>query len=150
VIQARWHSVEAANGALRMIRLAAAYIAAAVVMAVLDLAWLSYAVKAFFEPAVGPLLAVKTNNLAAVLFYLLYIVGIMLFAVRPAIGNGDWTTALLMGAAFGFFAYMTYDLTNMATLKDWPAWLAAMDIAWGTLVTALAATAGYFAASRIA
>ena len=133
-----------------MTRFIAAYVAAAVVMAILDLAWLSYAVKAFFEPAIGPLLAAKTNNTAAALFYVLYIVGIMVFAVRPAIGAGDWTTALLMGAAFGFFAYMTYDLTNMATLKDWPGWLAAMDIGWGTLVTALAATAGYFAASRIA
>lgn len=128
-----------------MTRLVVAYIAAALVMAVLDLAWLSYAVKAFFEPAIGPLLAAKTNNIAAVLFYVLYIVGILLFAVRPAISGGDWTTALAMGAAFGFFAYMTYDLTNMATLKEWPAWLAAMDIAWGTLVTACAATAGYFA-----
>lgn len=132
-----------------MIRLAIAYAAAALVMAVLDLAWLSYAAKAFFEPAVGPLLAAKPNNLAAVLFYVLYIVGIMLFAIRPALAAGDGATALLMGAAFGFFAYMTYDLTNMATLKGWPAWLAAMDIAWGTLVTALAAGAGYFAASRI-
>jgi uncharacterized membrane protein len=132
-----------------MTRLAAAYLAAAVVMAALDLAWLSYAVKAFFEPAVGPLLAAKTNNLAAVLFYLLYIVGIIVFAIQPALRAQAWTTALLMGAAFGFFAYMTYDLTNMATLKGWPGWLAAMDIAWGTLVTALAAAAGYFAASRI-
>jgi len=131
-----------------MIRLAAAYVAAAVVMAALDLAWLSYASKAFFEPAVGPLLAAKTNNFAAVLFYVLYVVGIMVFAIRPALG-GDGTSPLLMGAAFGFFAYVTYDLTNLATLKAWPAWLAAMDILWGTLVTALAAMAGYFAASRI-
>ncbi|MBL6853990.1 MAG: DUF2177 family protein, partial [Alphaproteobacteria bacterium] len=76
--------------------------------------------------------------------------GVLLFAVRPALAGDGWTTSLLMGAAFGFFAYVTYDLTNMATLKAWPAWLAAMDVAWGTLVTALAATAGYFAASRIA
>ena len=133
-----------------MVRLAVAYVAAAVLMVALDLAWLSYAAKALFEPAVGPLLAVRTNNLAAVLFYVLYVAGIVFFGVRPALGGGDGTTALLMGAAFGFFAYMTYDLTNMATLKAWPAWLAAMDIVWGALVTALAATAGYFAASRIA
>lgn len=133
-----------------MARYLVAYLAAAAVMAALDLAWLSYAVKAFFEPAVGGLLAEKTNNTAAVLFYLLYVGGILLFAVTPALRGGGLTTALLMGAAFGFFAYMTYDLTNMATLKGWPGWLAAMDISWGTLVTALAAAAGYFAASRIA
>ncbi len=133
-----------------MARLAAAYLVAAVVMAALDFTWLSYFSKAFFEPAVGVLLAAKTNYAAAVLFYVLYIVGVLLFAVRPALAGDGWTTSLLMGAAFGFFAYVTYDLTNMATLKAWPAWLAAMDVAWGTLVTALAATAGYFAASRIA
>ena len=132
-----------------MTRYFVAYFAAAVAMAVLDLGWLSYAVKAFFEPAVGGLLAEKTNNTAAVLFYVLYVVGIVFFAVTPALRGGGWTAALGMGAAFGFFAYMTYDLTNMATLRGWPAWLALMDISWGTFVTSVAATAGYFAASRI-
>ena len=132
-----------------MTRYFVAYFAAAVAMAVLDLGWLSYAVKAFFEPAVGGLLAEKTNNSAAVAFYLLYVVGIVFFAVTPALRGGSWTAALGMGAALGFFAYMTYDLTNMATLRAWPAWLALMDISWGTFVTSVAATAGYFAASRI-
>ncbi len=132
-----------------MTRYLAAYLAAAVAMAALDLGWLSYAAKAFFEPAVGSLLAQKTNTLAAVLFYVLYVAGIVLFAVTAALRSGDWTAALMMGAAFGFFAYVTYDLTNMATLKVWPGWLAAMDIAWGTFVTAAAASAGYWAASRI-
>jgi uncharacterized membrane protein len=128
-----------------MTRVISAYVATALVMAVMDLGWLSYAAKTFFEPAVGSLLAAKTNTPAAILFYVLYVAGILFFAALPARG---WTTALGMGAALGFFAYMTYDLTNMATLKVWPVWLAAMDIGWGMLVTALAATAGYFAASR--
>ena len=132
-----------------MARYLVAYLVAAVVMAALDLAWLSYAVKAFFEPAVGPLLAEKTNMLAAVLFYVLYILGIVLFAISPALRGGGWAAALFMGAAFGFFAYMTYDLTNMATLKVWPAHLAMIDIAWGTFVTGAAAFAGYLAASRV-
>ena len=133
-----------------MARYLVAYLAASVVMAVLDLAWLNYAAKAFFEPGVGALLAEKTNNLAAVLFYVLYVAGIVLFAVTPALRGGGWTAALAMGAAAGFFAYMTYDLTNMATLKVWPAWLAVLDISWGTLVTAVAAAAAYWAASRMA
>ena len=133
-----------------MTRYLVAYLAAAVVMAALDLAWLSYAVRAFFEPAVGALLAERTNTAAAVLFYVLYVAGIVFFAVRPALAGEAWTVALLYGAAAGFFAYMTYDLTNMATLKTWPAWLALMDIGWGTFVTAGAAVAGYLAASRIA
>lgn len=127
-----------------------AYLAAAAAMAVLDLAWLGFAVKAFFQPAVGALLAAKTNIPAAILFYALYAGGIVLFAVSPSLRGGDWMAALALGAALGFFAYMTYDLTNMATLKTWPVWLAAMDIGWGTFVTAIAATSGYFAASRIA
>ncbi|MBV9045682.1 MAG: DUF2177 family protein [Alphaproteobacteria bacterium] len=130
-----------------MLRIAAAYAAAALVMAVLDLGWLSYAQKAFFEPTVGALLAEKTNIPAAVAFYVLYVAAIVLFAVARA---DAWSAALLWGAAFGFFAYMTYDLTNLATLKHWTFGLAAMDIAWGTFVTAAAASAGYFASSRIA
>jgi uncharacterized membrane protein len=130
-----------------MMRVLSAYLATAVVMAVLDFCWLPYFSKAFFEPAVGELLAARTNMVAAVLFYVLYVAGIVFFAIWPARG---WTMALGTGAVLGFFAYMTYDLTNMATLKVWPAWLAAMDIAWGAAVTALAATAGYLAASRIA
>ena len=128
-------------------RILAAYIAAAVTMAVLDFAWLSYFSKAVFEPAIGALLAPHTNMRAAVLFYVLYVAGVLFFAALPARG---WMVAFGMGAALGFFAYMTYDLTNMATLKVWPVWLAALDISWGTLVTGLAAAAGYFAASRIA
>lgn len=118
-------------------------------MGVLDLTWLGYAAKAFFAPAVGSLLSERTNMAAAVLFYGLYVGGIVLFAVSPALREGNWTTALQLGAALGVFAYMTYDLTNMATLKVWPAWLSALDIGWGMLVTATAATAGYLAASRI-
>jgi uncharacterized membrane protein len=130
-------------------RYIAAYLAAAVVMAALDYLWLGYFSKAFFEPAVGSLLAARTDMSVAVLFYVLYIVGILLFAVSPALRGGGWSTALALGAAFGFFAYMTYDLTNMATLKVWPVHIAAIDIAWGTLVTGVAALAGYAAASRL-
>ncbi|HEY0107473.1 MAG TPA: DUF2177 family protein [Rhizomicrobium sp.] len=133
-----------------MARIVIAYAAAALAMAVLDLSWLSYFSKAVFEPTVGSLLAERTNMAAAVLFYVLYVAGVLLFAVSPALRAASGTTALLLGAAFGFFAYMTYDLTNMATLKTWPLWMAAIDIAWGAFVTAIAATAGYLAASRIA
>ena len=133
-----------------MARLLVAYVAAALTMAVLDYAWLSYFTKALFEPAVGSLLAERTDMTIAVLFYVLYVIGVLLFATFPALRSGGWSTALGLGAAFGFFVYMTYDFTNMATLKVWPVWLAAIDIAWGTCVTAIAATAGYLAASRMA
>lgn len=124
------------------------YAAAALSMVALDLVWLRFAAKAIFQPAIGLLLAEHPKLAAAGMFYVLYVLGIMVFATAPALRGGGWTTSVVMGAAFGFFAYMTYDLTNMATLKVWPVQLAAMDIAWGTLVTALAATAGYAAGSR--
>lgn len=126
------------------------YASAAIAMAILDFAWLRFAVKTIYEPAVGPALAEHANLPAAVTFYLLYVLGIMVFALAPALRGGGWTMALGMGAAYGFFAYMTYDLTNMATLKVWPVHLAVLDIAWGTTITAVAAAAGYAAASRLA
>ena len=131
-----------------MARYIIGYAAAASAMVVLDLVWLRFAAKAIFEPAVGSLLAEHPNMAAAATFYVLYILGIMVFATAPALRGGGGSGALVMGAAFGFFAYMTYDLTNMATLKLWPLHLAALDIAWGTFVTAVAATAGYAAGSR--
>jgi uncharacterized membrane protein len=133
-----------------MARYVIGYLAAAAVMAALDMAWLRFAFKALYEPAIGPLLSEHTNHAAAALFYILYIFAIMIFASGPALRSGGFPSALAMGAAFGFFAYMTYDLTNLATLKVWPARLAAIDIAWGTLLTALAASAGYAAGSRFA
>jgi len=132
-----------------MTRIIVAYAVTALVMAGLDLAWLGYFSKAVFEQAVGSLLAERTNITAATLFYVLYVAGVVLFAVSPALRSGSWLTALSLGAAAGFFAYMTYDLTNMATLKVWPASVAIMDIAWGSFVTALAATCGYLAAVRV-
>ena len=124
------------------------YIAAATAMALLDFAWLRMVTKPIYEPAIGAVLAEHTNVPAAVSFYVLYTLGIMVFATAPALRGGGWSTALAMGAAFGFFAYATYDLTNMATLKVWPVHLAALDIAWGTVVTAISATAGYAAGAR--
>jgi uncharacterized membrane protein len=85
----------------------------------------------------------------AILFYLLFIAGLVYFAVRPALDVGGWRRALLLGAAFGFLTYMTYDLTNLATLQDWPATLTAVDIAWGTLLGATVATASYGIGRRI-
>jgi uncharacterized membrane protein len=133
-----------------MARYLIGYLTAAVVMAALDMVWLRFAVKALYQPAIGPFLSAHTNQAAAVLFYILYVLAILIFATGPALRGGGFSIAFTMGAAFGFFAYMTYDLTNMATLKVWPAHLAAIDIGWGALLTALAATAGYAAGTRFA
>ena len=127
-----------------------AYLVGFVALAVADGAWLSYAGKAIFNPGIGPLLADKTNYVPVVVFYLLYPAGILLFAVQPALREANLLTAITYGAAFGFFVYMTYDMTNMATLKVWPLHLALIDIAWGSFVTALSASVSYLLAARFA
>jgi uncharacterized membrane protein len=82
----------------------------------------------------------------AIVFYLLYVSGVLVFAVTPALRDGRWTTAALMGALFGFFCYATYDLTNQATLAVWSTTVTVADIAWGVVLTTTGALAGYFAA----
>lgn len=81
---------------------------------------------------------------AAVIFYLLYGIGILIFAVTPALENNSWKQALGYGALFGFFCYGAYDLTNLATLKDWPLKMAVVDMTWGTFLTAITALSSYF------
>jgi uncharacterized membrane protein len=133
-----------------MTRLALAYLGAALTMAALDLVWIGFVMRPQFEASIADLLAPKTNLPAAVLFYLLYVGGIVFFAVAPALKGGGWHSALGLGAMLGLFCYATYDLTNLATLKGWPVQTAALDIAWGIALTAAASAAGYFAASRMA
>ena len=122
--------------------LVTSYLAAALVMGVLDFIWLRATVDPIYQPALSAVLAEKPNMPAAIAFYLVYLAGVVIFAIRPALADGDWKTALVKGALFGFFAYATYDLTNLATLKVWSLKISLMDIAWGTVLTAAAASAG--------
>ena len=124
-----------------------AYGVCVLVMGGLDFFWLTTASQGLYQKDLGALLAENPNMVVAVIFYLTYIVGIQIFAVRPALASGDWKTAALFGALFGFFTYATYDLTNLATLKNWPMIVSVVDTAWGACVTALAAAGGYFAVS---
>ncbi len=118
------------------------YLAAALVMGGLDFLWLRTTVEPVYRPTLGAVLAEKPNMSAVIAFYLVYLVGVTIFAIRPALTAGDWRTALTRGALFGFFAYATYDLTNLATLKAWSLKVSLLDMAWGTLLTALTAAAG--------
>jgi uncharacterized membrane protein len=115
----------------------------------IDLVWLGVVARDFYRSQIGSLMADPIVWWAAILFYLLSIAGIVFFAVGPAIEAGDWTKALLLGAAFGFFTYMTYDLTNLATLQGWPVTLAVVDIAWGTVLSATVATLSYLIGTRL-
>ncbi|MFN0263616.1 DUF2177 family protein [Tepidamorphus sp. 3E244] len=127
-----------------------AYIATAVVFLGLDYVWLAHIARQIFVERIGHLLLDQPKMVAAAGFYLVYVVGIVFFAISPALKANAPGTATLYGALFGFFCYATYEMTNHATLKDWPVSMVAIDVAWGTFLTGLAATAGYFAAQIFA
>lgn len=96
-----------------------------------DLLWLGVVARGFYRRHLGFILSPQVNWAAAVIFYLIYIGGILFFAVRPALNSQSWGQAAVLGALFGFFTYATYDLTNMATIKDWPLTIVVVDIFWG-------------------
>jgi uncharacterized membrane protein len=127
-----------------------AYVACVLVMGGLDFLWLTNTSGALYHRDLGPLLADNPNMTVAVIFYLTYIVGVLIFAVRPALAAGDWKTAALYGALFGFFTYATYDLTNYATMKVWTLRVTLLDVSWGTILTAVTASAGALAALKLA
>ncbi len=127
-----------------------AYVACVLVMGALDFLWLTNTSGAIYHRDLAPLLADDPNMTVAVIFYLTYIVGVLIFAVRPALAAADWKTALLYGALFGFFTYATYDLTNYATMKVWTLRVTLLDIAWGTILTGVTASAGALAALKFA
>lgn len=126
-----------------MTRFAIAYATTAIVFCGLDFLWLGFVAKGYYQSQVGALLLEKPNLPVAVLFYAVYVGGVLIFAVLPALSAGSWDRALLYGALFGFFAYATYDLTNLATLKGWSPGIAFLDLAWGSVVTGVSACAGY-------
>ena len=132
-----------------MTKYLAAYFATLVLMLVLDLLWLGVIAKPLYQQGIGHLMAEHPMLAVALAFYLLYPVGLVWFAVLQGGPAGDWKTAAFQGALFGFFAYATYDLTNLATLRDWPVSLAALDTAWGTAVSAVCAAAGRLALDAV-
>lgn len=131
-----------------MTRYLATYASTLVVMVALDLLWIGVIAKPLYQQGIGHLMAERPNIAVAVLFYVMYAVGVVLFVVAPDAPASSWGRTLIMGALFGFFAYATYDLTNLATLKNWPLGLSLMDMAWGSLVTAVSAAAGKAAVDR--
>lgn len=127
-----------------------AYIATGVSFALIDSVWLRTMYERLYKPEIGELMYEGGFRLGpAVAFYLLYILGMMIFAVGPALHSGKWQTALLWGALLGFFCYMTYDLTNYATLKVWSTKVTVLDIIWGTVLTGSASLAGWWVTALI-
>jgi uncharacterized membrane protein len=129
-------------------KLISAYFSSALVFLIMDVVWLGYIAVGLYREQMGSLLAQPFNMIAAGAFYALFLVGVMIFAVHPALTEGGVGRAAMLGGLFGFFAYMTYDLTALAVIRDFPAKLAIIDIAWGTVVTAVAAAVGTAVGSR--
>ena len=115
------------------------YVLTVPVFFVIDILWLGFIARGIYRRNLSFILSSDVNWAAAVAFYLMYIAGIIFFAVRPALASDTLHEAALLGGLFGFFTYATYDLTNLATIKDWPLKIVVIDILWGTCLCGLVA-----------
>ncbi len=124
-------------------KIVSVYLLSLIVFLAVDMLWLGVVAKDFYRNNLGHLLRADVNWAAALIFYLLYVAGVLIFAAMPALERQSLRQAVLLGALFGFFAYATYDLTNLATLKDWPLNVVLVDILWGAVLTACVAAASF-------
>jgi uncharacterized membrane protein len=125
------------------------YAGTLIVCVALDFVWLSVMKDRLYAPVIGDMLARDPNFPAAIAFYLVYAAGVTIFVGAPTLTSARWPKAMLLGALFGLFCYMTYDLTNQATLRSWSLLLTLTDIAWGMFLTAASATIAYFVTRAI-
>jgi len=125
------------------------YIVTLVIFTGIDFIWLGRMGDIVYRPVMGNMALEGFRAAPAVVFYLIFAAGVVYFAVSPALASGQWQTALLKGALFGFFAYATYDLTNQATLKNWSTFLSFVDLGWGTVLTGVSATLSFLLVSFI-
>jgi uncharacterized membrane protein len=123
-----------------------AYVAGLVAFVVADMAWLGTMTSRFYRPTLSDILLTNVNLPPALAFYVLYPIGLVLFAVNPALKANSLGTALIYGCLFGFFTYSTYDLSNYATLRNWSLELTIVDILWGTILAGFAATVSFWLA----
>ncbi|HUU36590.1 MAG TPA: DUF2177 family protein [Candidatus Desulfaltia sp.] len=110
------------------------YLITLAVFFLIDMIWLGVVAKGFYRRHLGPMLSPKVNWAAAILFYLLFIVGLLVFVIKPALVSGEPLKALFLGALLGLISYATYDLSNLATLKDWPLGVTVVDLIWGSVL----------------
>jgi uncharacterized membrane protein len=110
---------------------------------VIDIVWLGLVARGFYRDQLGDLLREQTFWPAAIVFYLIFLVGLVVFVIQPAVDAGSWTDALWRGALFGFVAYATYDLTSLAVIRDWPVTMTIVDIAWGAVLAASVSVSTY-------
>jgi len=131
-----------------MHRLVIAYASTLVTLLAIDALWLTVLMGSTYQSYLGDLMLSQPKLLPAALFYLIYAAGLVAFAVLPGTREGGWKHAATMGALLGLVAYATYDLSNLATLRGWPLPLTVIDIAWGAVLSAIAASVGCLLAQR--
>jgi uncharacterized membrane protein len=115
----------------------------------IDMLWLGFVAKGFYAKQIGPLMKPDINWTAAIVFYLIFIAGLVVFVITPAVLKSSWTHAVMMGAFFGFVCYATYDLTNLAVAKDWPLFVTIIDLIWGAVLAASVSVITYLIATKI-
>ncbi|MAM34416.1 MAG: hypothetical protein CMH28_05015 [Micavibrio sp.] len=120
-----------------------AYITTAIIFLGIDFVWLGLVATNFYKNQLGDLMKDQPNLAVAAVFYLVYVIGLIIFAVAPALKEASWQHALFFGALFGLFAYATYDFTNLSTLRGWPVKVAVVDVIWGTTLSGIASLGGY-------
>ncbi|GEM01562.1 Uncharacterized membrane protein [Halolactibacillus halophilus] len=120
------------------------YLITFVVFIVIDLIWLGFIAKNLYQEHIGFIMSKKPNWVAAIIFYLIFIFGLIYFVINPALDSGSFTEALLRGMLFGFITYSTYDLTNLATLEGWPIKITIIDLIWGTSLGGLVSSISYW------
>lgn len=127
-----------------------AYLSTALAMLLLDSVWLKLTADPLYRAKLGHLMQPEFSLVPAAIFYVIYVAGVTVLAVMPALADGKLTTALVRGAVLGLVAYATYDLTNQATLRGWSTTITVIDLCWGTFLTAFAASIGWLATTQLA
>jgi uncharacterized membrane protein len=116
---------------------------------VADMIWLVFVARNFYQKQIGSMMKSDINWLAAVIFYILFVSGLVIFVITPAVQKGSWIQALVFGALFGLITYATYDLTNLATLKGWPLTVTIVDLIWGSMLASIISVITYLINSKI-
>ncbi|MGB4659404.1 MAG: DUF2177 family protein [Mobilitalea sp.] len=124
------------------------YLIALAVFFLIDIVWLVVVARKLYQKELGYIMSEKPNWIVAALFYLIFIAGLVFFVINPALEKNSWTYALFVGMLFGLITYSTYDLTNLATLKDWPIKITIIDLIWGTSLGGLVSTVTFFILKR--
>ena len=132
-----------------MLKFLGTYCSFLIFLIAIDMTWLLVIAKKLYQSEMGDLMASEPKLVAGIAFYVLYAIGVGIFVLIPALSKQSWFDAVLYGALFGFFCYMTYDLTNLAVIRNFPTQLAFIDMAWGTFATAVASGFAYWVSNKI-